>query len=63
MKFYKWAISHILSSSIWKWLFIKILIYHINMVITLKNTQLWYDIYQTFHMTPKFIPIIWNHNV
>jgi hypothetical protein len=33
------------------------------MVITPKNTRLWYDNYQTLHMTHKFIPIIWNHNV
>ncbi len=62
MKFYKWPTSHILSSSIWKWLFIKILIFHIIMVITLKQNPIMICIYQTFHMTRKFIPIIWNHS-
>jgi len=41
------------SSSICKWLFVKILIYCILMVITLKNIHLWYDNYQTFHMAHK----------
>ncbi len=32
MKFKKWPTSHILFSSIWKWRFIKTLIYHILMI-------------------------------
>jgi hypothetical protein len=28
------------------------------MVITLKNTHLWYDNYQTFHKVHKLIPIM-----
>jgi hypothetical protein len=42
---------------------VKILIYHIVMVITLKTIHLWYENYQIFHMVHKHILIIWNHNV
>jgi hypothetical protein len=37
---------------------VKILIYYIIMVTTLKKIHLWYENYQTFHMAHKFIPII-----
>jgi hypothetical protein len=43
-----------LSLSICEWLFVKILIYCIFMVITFKNTHLWYDNYQTFHVAHKY---------
>jgi hypothetical protein len=52
-----------LSSSIWKWFFVNILIYYILMVITFKKTHLWYDNYQTLQMAHKPIPTTWNHNV
>jgi hypothetical protein len=60
MKILKMArITYILSYSICKWLFVKMLIYHILMVIALKNINLWYDNYQTLHMVHKLILIIW----
>jgi hypothetical protein len=49
-----WPTSHFLSSSIWKWLFVKILIYHIFMVITLNKTHLWDEYYQNFHMAQTY---------
>lgn len=46
-------ITHLifLTSFIWKWFVVKILIYYILMVIALKETYLRYDNYQTLYMT------------
>ncbi len=63
MELNKWFIVHFLSSSIWKWLIVKILFYHILMVIAFGKTHLWHDNYQILLMAHKCILIIWNHDV
>jgi hypothetical protein len=44
-------------------LFVYILSCFDPVVMTVENTHLSYDNYQTLHMAYKLIPIIWNHNV